>query len=128
MNWCRRRKQLQRSKEDTMRVHDFFELAKRVAIGKHDKRNHQLAAVGVRSDGAIVWSPNGPTPIPNGAVHAEQRCLNKMGYGAKAIYVARIRKIDGSFGLAKPCFRCMAHIIAKGVKRVYFTVNNHEHG
>src|SRR6266566_113392 len=110
-----------------MRVKDFFELAKRVAISKLDKRNHLLAAIATRSDGAIVWSPNGPTPTPNGLVHAEQKTLRKCDYGA-TMYVVRIRKIDGSLALSKPCGKCLSAMHAKRVKRCFYSINDNEYG
>ena len=44
--------------------------------------------------------------------------------GAEIFVVSR--KKDGKYRLSKPCSVCMAVIIEKGIKRVYFTTNEQD--
>lgn len=60
------------------------------------------------------------------AIHAEVRaiinCDVKDLKGA-TLYVYRERK-DGTIGLSRPCNRCYKFIKNKGIKKVYFTIND----
>jgi len=88
-------------------------------------RKSFMGAVAVRRDGVLVYSRNGSTtpfmPTKTPSIHAEQRLLRKTGDGA-TIYVARLKR-DGSFGMAKPCPRCMAGLKARRVEMVYYTIS-----
>jgi tRNA(Arg) A34 adenosine deaminase TadA len=82
----------------------------------------------VRADGVIVKSRNSSTSPhcseKTPSSHAEIRALRKAGQNATA-YVSRLKR-DGSYGLAKPCPRCMSALRSRGVEMVYWTVSNNE--
>jgi tRNA(Arg) A34 adenosine deaminase TadA len=105
----------------------YFKIAGEVATIKNDNRHFWLGAIAIRSDGVMVKSNNGPTPMPNRQVHAEYRVLNKCGFGA-TIYVARIRQDTKSYGMARPCANCLKAMRSKGVKRIYYTIDENEYG
>ncbi len=108
---------------------------------KNDRREFWLGCVGIRKDGAIVSSKNGPVNLslpedktvktrknvfyPNS--HAEGRVLRKLGYGG-ILYVTRISRLNGGYVLAKPCNMCSVLIKSKRVKKVYYTINNTQYG
>jgi tRNA(Arg) A34 adenosine deaminase TadA len=110
-----------------VKLRDLLQLAGRVARMRQDGRSFLLGAVGVRSDGAVTVSPNGPSERPNKSVHAEARLARKLDKGS-VVYVARVRRVDGQFANARPCQDCQRALAARGVKRVYFTVGETEYG
>jgi len=109
------------------RVFNYFEMCGKIATSKDDQRSFLLGAIGIRKDGKIVKSFNGPAKIKMRCAHAEYRISNKLDYGA-TVYVARVRLIDGAFGIAKPCRNCVKALKAKRVKRVYYTIGPQEYG
>jgi tRNA(Arg) A34 adenosine deaminase TadA len=90
------------------------------------KRNFLVGAVGIRSDGTLVAAVNSIVQVPTPSAHAESRLCRKLDYGA-TVYVARITK-TGDIALSKPCPRCEGALRAHGVKKVYYTIGNTEHG
>ncbi len=118
-------------------VDEFFHLCAEVAssAGTHDKRSFLLGAVAVRSDGAIVRSPNGAAFSTAGhkefrilpSSHAECRALKKAGSGS-ILFVARLLKLNDTFALARPCWLCRIHLAAYKTKLVYYTINEHLYG
>ena len=105
-----------------------MEIAGRTATKRdHDARDYWLGAVGVRGDGVIVMSANGPAPDKTREVHAEYRLSKKLDYGA-TVYVARVRMVDGKFGKARPCADCQNALRAKKVKKVFYTLGPDEFG
>lgn len=102
-----------------MSIQDYLQLAAETAISRMDQRHHRLAAIGIRSDGTVVRSSNGPTPEPCRHTHAEYKLSRKLDYGATVI-VIRLKR-DGTFGMARPCGSCRKILISKRVKKVYFT-------
>lgn len=91
-----------------------------------DPRCFRLGAVGLRSDGVIVYARNGSGSSPTPSGHAEARLARKLDAGS-TVYVARILA-DGTWAMAKPCPRCMPRLRAKRVKRVYYTIANNQFG
>jgi pyrimidine deaminase RibD-like protein len=87
-------------------------------------KNFLLGCVALRQDGAVVVSSNIRTQTPMHSAHAERRALSKSGLGA-TLWIARVDR-DGIPCMAKPCKLCETLIINKRVKRVYYTVNEHE--
>ncbi len=86
-----------------------------------------MAATAIRRDQTRVAATNG------GAVgciqldaHAEARLARKLDYGS-VVYVARTLK-NGEIAMARPCARCYAVLKAKGVARIYYTINEKEYG
>lgn len=112
-------------------VFDYFRIAGLTAQSKNDginpKRHFMLGSVGVRNDGAIVKSSNGPTQVPSRHVHAEKKLCQKLDYGA-TVYVARVKYSDGSFGCSRPCPNCFRALAAKKVKKVFYTIDNRSYG
>lgn len=113
-----------------MNPKEAFRQAAQIAIG-NDYRNVWIGALAIRKDGTIVKSKNGPARLNQnkiiGDAHAEARLLRKAGTGSE-IYVVRVRRGDGSYGLAKPCGRCMARLRAHKTTKVYYTISNEEWG
>jgi len=113
----------------------YFEMARLVATAKKDCRNYLLGAVGIRKDGVIVASPNGPARIiPVGInrrycseAHAEFRISKKLDVGA-VVYVIRIRRGDKKVCFAKPCETCRNKLKSRGVKKVYYSITENSNG
>jgi tRNA(Arg) A34 adenosine deaminase TadA len=100
----------------------------------NDLRGFWVGAVGIRNDGTIVFSKNGAfyssttgyyQAIPS--AHAEGRVLRKMDFGG-TLYVSRVARIDKSLRMARPCGMCQVQIRAKGIKKVYYTINDTQFG
>lgn len=104
----------------------YFDLARRVAILKEDRRHFRIGAVGIRRDGVLVASSNGPTPTPNSSVHAEARLCRKLDRGS-TIYVVRVDR-DENYANARPCISCERIMRVRGVTRVVYTISEHEYG
>lgn len=102
------------------KIWNYFEIAGQLAVSKQDKRTYLLGVIGIRNDGVMVRSMNGPTPTPNREIHAEYKICKKLDHGA-VIYVARVRTGDGKFGNAKPCHSCRKVLRSRRVKKVYYT-------
>jgi len=113
----------------------IFEEAKRVAIANQDERDYFLGAVGVRTDCAkLITACNGPAVISPQfnkhsypPAHAEYRLARKLNKGS-VVYVCRVRQIDGTFAMARPCVDCQRVLALKGIEKVYYTINNYEYG
>ncbi len=109
---------------------DMLKLAGTKALSKcedDDIRHFFLGAVAVREDGTIVHSRNGSAPSPSPDAHAEARICRKSGYGA-TIYVSRIRRDTGEYGMARPCKNCQEKMKNYGIKKCYFTISSNEIG
>ena len=115
---------------------DLLLFAAKIALppDKNDMRNFWLGCVGIRKDGAMVFSRNGAVYstsvedyqlIPIG--HAECRAIKKMDWGG-TLYVARVLRKDKSIAMAKPCSICQTKIKAKGITKVYYTINPNQYG
>ena len=109
-------------------------MARKAARPQNDIRGFYIGAVGIRKDGAIVKSRNGPVIMDESvgkssypAAHAEYRLCRKLDKGA-VVFVCRIRRGDGSFALARPCIDCQRRLTSKGVKKVYYTISDTEYG
>ena len=105
---------------------DMLSMAAGTALRKDDRRSFRLGAVGIRNDGALVSSTNGPSPFPCPEVHAEARLCNKLTPGS-TVWVARVRH-DGSLGMARPCHTCQKRLRSAGVTKVIYTISDTEHG
>jgi len=115
---------------------DLLLFAAKVALpddGK-DWRGFWIGAVGIRKDGTMVFSKNGAffsttvndyQAVPE--VHAEGRVLRKMDFGG-TLYVARVARKDRSLQMARPCGMCQVKIRSKGIKKVYYTINDKQFG
>lgn len=123
-----------------MKHADYLNIAARYAK-RDDERSYHLGALGVRADGAIVLSRNGPLPLESKAngrymrtpqayahllAHAEHRLCRKLNAGS-VVYVARL-KAEGEWAMARPCRACGARLTARGVRRVYYTIAPNDYG
>jgi hypothetical protein len=109
------------------KIFSYFEIAGKFTQSKADGRSFLLGSVAIRGDGAMVRAMNAPSIEPNRMAHSEYRVSRMLDSGA-TVYVARIRLIDGSFGMAKPCRDCYKILKGKRVKRIYYTINDNEYG
>lgn len=111
----------------------YFKLAAMVAESKNDKRQFHIGACGIRSDGSIVISSNGPVRLDGelrksfGPAHSEARLAKKLDVGA-TVYVVRVSKVDMSWSLARPCQSCQRILRSRGVKKVFYTISDNEYG
>jgi len=113
----------------------YFEMAKLIAVSKKDRRSFLIGAIGIRNDGIIVASPNGPARIRENTkdrgyfpeAHAEFRISRKLDVGA-TVYVIRVRRGDKKVCLAKPCETCQNIMKSRGVKKVYYSISEDENG
>jgi cytidine deaminase len=111
-------------------------MAAKIALPTNDQdaRAFWLGAIGIRKDGAIVVARNGAvhsTIIENyqliPGAHAEGRILRKIDWGG-TIFVARVLKKDRSLAMSSPCDMCRTRIKSKGIKKVYYTINESQYG
>lgn len=109
------------------KIWNYFKVAGELATARKDRRAFLLGCIGKRSDGAMVKSINSPTAYPIRQGHAEYKVCRKLDYGAE-IYVARVRIVDGEFGMSMPCPNCSKYIQTMGVNRVYYTINSSKYG
>jgi tRNA(Arg) A34 adenosine deaminase TadA len=114
-----------------MKVKFYFNLARRLALRNQSKNSIRkrflFGVVAIRADGVLVCAANGFNKIPNRDAHAEVKVLRKCDIGA-ILFVVRISREDGSYKIARPCPRCMATILNRRVKRVYYSISNNEYG
>ncbi len=103
----------------------FFRLAKDIAI-KNDCRQYRFGAVGIRTDGTMVFSRNIPTRHPEPKAHAESRVVRKLNRGS-IVYVVRIDR-KNNLTMARPCKHCQRIMKSKGIKRCYYSISNKEFG
>ena len=86
-----------------------------------------LVAIGVRTDGATVFSHNSSGKISRCAqTHAEIRLANKLDRNA-TVFITRINYL-GIWCLAKPCHNCLTRLQRLGVKKIYYTIALNEYG
>lgn len=60
------------------------------------------------------------------SIHAEVAALNncrKVDLNGATIFVARVLK-DGSQAMSKPCADCQKQLKARGIKKVYYTIDS----
>lgn len=115
---------------------ELLKAAAKVAMpsDNSDIRSYFLGCIGIRKDGTIVHSRNGAvhsTSIDNYQLipdaHAECRTIKKMDRGG-ILYVARVRRKDKCLAMSMPCAICRIKIKAKGIKKVYFTIDENYYG
>jgi len=109
------------------KIFNYFEIAASMARSKEDGRSFLLGAIGIRSDGVMVKALNSISEVPNRRCHAEYRLASRLDYGA-TIYVARVKLIDQTFGMSKPCKNCQKMLASRKVKKVYYTISQNEYG
>lgn len=107
-------------------IFNYFERAGKLTAAQKRGRAFLIGAVAVRYDGAIVSAINSASEIPNRLLHAEYRLAKKLDVGS-TVYVARVRLLDGEFGLSRPCWDCEKILKSKGVRKIFYTID-HEGG
>jgi len=101
-------------------------MAKETAIRGSSIRRHRIGAVGIRTDGVIVKSPNGSNRLPAPEAHAEAKVCRKMDWGG-VVYVVRVLR-SGHLALARPCSKCQSTMRNSGVRHCYYSINDSEIG
>lgn len=105
-------------------LRELAELAREVdslADPVYDHREHRLVAIGLRSDGQMVFSRNQAAPQISKSSHAEARLARKLDVGSVVI-VVKVRT-SGNLALAKPCASCETRLRSKGVSAVWYSTN-----
>lgn len=112
-------------------MHKYLRIASHIALKGNVHRKSYIGSVGIRRDGTMVMAWNGSsagTTIDRcPPAHAEARLARKLDWGS-TVYVARTRKDDGRLAMAKPCRTCELALRRKGVKRVEYSISEHEYG
>jgi hypothetical protein len=112
-------------------MHKYLRIASHISCKGNLHRKALVGAVGRRSDGTLVQSWNGSSAGTTfercPPAHAEARLARKLDVGS-VVYVARTRKEDGKLAMAKPCKDCERVMRQRGIKRVEYTINEHEYG
>lgn len=125
--------------KEAFRLIDKFIFSARCSEDVHIKS--VIGATGIRSDGAIIRAINGSIrnsygssnsngnkpPTKSSKYHAEGRLLNKMDSGG-TIFVARRRRDNEEYGMARPCVLCQPRISSFRINKVYYTINNECYG
>ena len=119
------------SKADKYYLDKAIELAKmsdcHFKHGAVIRKNGQTIAVGINH------TINDPRYLEDGvaeehaAVHAEVAALNscrKVNLKGARIYVARVSK-HGEPRMSKPCARCQKALSERGIKKVFYTIDNY---
>ncbi len=109
------------------KIFSYFQIAAQTANSKDDRRCFLLGAIGIRSDQVMVKALNSPSDQPMAVAHAEAKLARKLTPNS-IVYIARVRLIDGQFGLAKPCANCLKVLSSRGVSKIYYTIGPAEYG
>lgn len=102
-------------------------MAALTATKRDDERSFLLGAVGIRYDGVLVKSVNASSFHPVRTGHAEARLCKKLDVGS-VVYVVRVKLLDGSLAIARPCKACQKILRSTGVSKVYYSISNSEYG
>lgn len=104
----------------------YLTLASHLTCRGDLRRTYRLAAVAIRTDGAMVHSCNLATIGPEPVAHAEARVARKVDAGS-VVYVARTLR-DGQIAMAKPCKFCQLAMKHRGVVKCFYTIGPNEYG
>lgn len=112
-------------------VKNYLRIAAKIAQGrrlrKADlKKQFYLGAVAHRKDGAMRYAFNGTAQYRTPEIHCEVRLSKKLDVGA-TVYLARMTA-DGNMANSRPCDNCLRALKARGVKKIFYTINNNEYG
>ena len=108
----------------------FFLLAKNVS--KYSTMDKKLGAVIVRKKPiSIGFNVDKSHPVLNGlswTTHAECKAFYNAGWFGNtigcSIYVYR-EHADGTPAMARPCSNCIGLLTSAGIKKMYYTTNEH---
>lgn len=93
---------------------------------KNAKRRYLLGAVGIRQDGVIVGASNLCCTAKCPEAHAEYRTA-RMLTPDSVMFVIRLNR-KGHRMLAKPCDSCQSYMRNRGVRKVYYSINEDAYG
>jgi tRNA(Arg) A34 adenosine deaminase TadA len=108
-------------------MHKYLRMAARISIKGNWRRKAHIGCLAVRGDGTIVQSWNGCSTDVCPTAHAEARLARKLDAGS-VVYVARVRRDNGKMAMSKPCAHCERILKNRGVKRIEYSINEHEFG
>jgi len=109
-------------------MNKYFKLAKKVALkDTTDYKHYWLGAIGIRNDGCLVHANNIRNMTNAVDCHAEARLAKKLDVGS-IVYVVRIQKSTNNYMCAKPCGGCYLKLKNRGVKKIYYSINNNTYG
>ena len=110
-------------------IQHLLNMAAAQAIKKNtiDMRCFRIGSVGVRNDGAIVYSRNLSDTNRNRRIHSEYRLARKLDFGA-IVFVARVLRDGITVGMARPCPDCERLLRQMKVRKVYYTIAPDEYG
>ena len=102
---------------------------------REDLRNFQLGSVGIRRDGAKVFTRNSSVRVGDilsggwsyPSAHAERKLCKMLDYHA-TVFVARVSKADGSLRMSRPCPSCMVALRSRKVSKCYYSINDFQYG
>lgn len=101
--------------------------AKQASYSNHHR--FRLGAIVVKSgrvlsQGVNIAKKSPFTPPCRESIHAEVTAIrNAKSPDGATIYVARLNSFD-KMAIAKPCEYCVEHMIANGIQRVVFSIDN----
>ena len=113
----------------------FFKIAADIATLRDDQRIFHVGCCGIRYDNVVVVSANGPVMLGEigetrssfPAAHAEIRCAKKLDKHS-TVFVARVRRDNNEYAMARPCRSCMNVLLSKNVVKIYYTINSTSYG
>ncbi|MFZ4768634.1 MAG: hypothetical protein ACOYLO_00540 [Ferruginibacter sp.] len=117
-------------------LNKLFKIAAAVASVKDDSRLFRVGCSAIRSDNVIVSASNAPVMLGyTGSfirksfppAHAEIRCSRKINKNS-IVFVARIRKDNQQYAMARPCHNCMGVLLSKSVNKIYYTIDHETYG
>lgn len=132
-----------------MDMHRFLRLAfNYIGDNKYDTQDYHLCAVLVRGGSVISVGYNklntnafvehyadlarGPKRGFCLSTHAEQDAIlkarNKVDLRGCKIFVARRKRLDQSPGMARPCPICEGALANYGIRKAFYTINDHQYG
>jgi len=130
-------------------MHRFLRLAfNYIDDNKYDTQDYHLCAILVRGGSVISVGYNklntnafvehyadiarGPRRGFCLSTHAEQDAIlkarNKVDLRGCKIFVARRKRLDQSPGMARPCPVCENALANYGIRKAYYTINEHQYG
>lgn len=115
--------------------HERFLRLAQLHAAKSRHPRWKMAAVAVSAGRVLGIGTNQPKndpaiegiPLSSCSIHAEVCALRGVDAAGSTLYVARVTR-GGARGLAKPCHRCETFLRSVGVRRVVWTMDDHQYG
>ena len=108
-------------------------LNKAVAYASSSRHDMRMACILFHGSRPLVWCVNHNRTHPKslsryGKVHAEMDAvICPVSTNGLDAYVARLTK-PGKISMARPCDSCMTMLRLAGIRRVYWTIDEHNYG